>query len=74
VTLDGYTKDQLMALHTAAYRDVLAAAERIVSATPAESGVLLAVAEEKHQHFRAIHLELQRRWAEEDEAALRCRT
>ena len=67
--LDRYTKDQLLALHTAAYDDVLAAAERLASATPAEVRVLLAAAEEKHQHFRAIHMELKIRWAEEDAAA-----
>jgi hypothetical protein len=86
MTLDGYTTAQLEDMHRAAWEDTSAAFDRVhdnlnrrfqLTYPSAEHAVLLAQfpvlkasAEQKHQHMHAIHLELQRRYAAADEAAL----
>jgi hypothetical protein len=86
MTLDGYTTLQLEDMHRVAHEDVMVAYERVnanlteqlslpwpspeAAALVAQFPVLKASAEEKHQHARAITLEIRRRRAEADQQAL----
>jgi hypothetical protein len=86
MTLDGYTTAQLQAMYRVAFEDTSAALDRLHKnlqdrltlpyPSPAHAVVLAQyaalyeAAQEKHEHMRALGLELERRYADADAADL----